>query len=247
MKTFLKLIVALLLIISGVIAAYFLTDPFQGTLVIENHLAEAIEVKPVELKENSFTFRRLDDGQIHTIEFNKLSSASALKVRKLPLGKSRFATTRIKITDELSRLKEFYYAKTSKKMGRVVRVIDGDSIILRVGSNFSAMRVRLQGIDAPEYDQIFGSISSEALSDKILHQMVSYESHGGDAYGRTLATIFLDGESINFWMVDNGYAWWYRQYSNDQLLKLAESRARESGRGLWSIKPVIAPWDFRKN
>lgn len=49
--------------------------------------------------------------------------------------------------------------------GKVVKVADGDTLTLLVGTD--QVRVRLHGIDAPEKNQAFGSRARQALSDRV--------------------------------------------------------------------------------
>ena len=67
-----------------------------------------------------------------------------------------------------------------------------------------------------------------------------------DKYGRTLAEVTLpDGKSFNQEIVRSGYAWWFRRYSNDEVLKQLEEEARTAKRGLWADEAPLPPWEFR--
>src|SRR5882762_8795954 len=50
--------------------------------------------------------------------------------------------------------------------GRVVRIADGDTVTVLDATN-TQHRIRLQGIDAPESHQAFGTQSKKSLSDMI--------------------------------------------------------------------------------
>jgi hypothetical protein len=51
---------------------------------------------------------------------------------------------------------------------------------------------------------------------------------------------------VNLWMVQNGWAWHYKAYSDDLTLSQAEVVARTERRGLWADNGVpMAPWDWR--
>ena len=129
--------------------------------------------------------------------------------------------------------------------GRVVGVMDGDTITVLVGRE--QRRVRLAGVDAPEKGQAFGQRSKQALSQMIFGREVTVVSTGKDRYGRTLGIVrLMDGSSVNERLVENGWAWHYPRYSNDRRLSELESRARASRRGLWADPRPVAPWDFRK-
>ena len=77
-------------------------------------------------------------------------------------------------------------------MGRVVRIADGDTITVLDGIN-AQHRIRLQGIDAPESNQPFGTQSKKNLSDMIFDREVTVEYEKADQYGRLVAKILLDG------------------------------------------------------
>ena len=61
-------------------------------------------------------------------------------------------------------------------VGRVVRVIDGDTLeVLTI--DHSPLRIRLAEIDAPEHGQPYGSRAKQALSGMTFGQTVSVGGH----------------------------------------------------------------------
>ena len=51
---------------------------------------------------------------------------------------------------------------------------------------------------------------------------------------------------LNEWLVANGWAWHYKQYSKDATLATLEAKARAAKKGLWAdAQPPMAPWDYR--
>ena len=58
--------------------------------------------------------------------------------------------------------------------GRVVRVTDGDTIVILDAGN-TQHKIRLTGIDAPERGQAFGTKSKEHLSDSVADKFVTVE------------------------------------------------------------------------
>ena len=137
------------------------------------------------------------------------------------------------------------FAMAEEFSGRVVGVMDGDTITVLVGRE--QRRVRLAGVDAPEKGQAFGQRSKQALSQMIFGREVTVVSTGRDRYERTLGIVRLtDGSSVNERLVENGWAWHYMRYSKDRRLSELESRARAARRGLWADPHPVAPWDFRK-
>ncbi len=130
-------------------------------------------------------------------------------------------------------------------VGKVVGVSDGDTIeVMRAGR---AVRVRLNGIDCPESHQAYGTRAKQFTSELVFGKTVAVQIHGTDQYGRILGEVILpDGRSLNRELVRNGYAWWYRRYSNDPVLQQLEDEARRARRGLWRDRNPVPPWEFRR-
>jgi micrococcal nuclease len=128
--------------------------------------------------------------------------------------------------------------------GLVVRVVDGDMI--HVQRDGESVKVRLEGIDAPETGQEYGPKARAALMKKILAKTVTVRPTGADKYGRTLAVVWIDNRNINLELVREGSAWHFKKYSKDPALAAAEESAREERRGLWADVNPQAPWDWRK-
>jgi endonuclease YncB( thermonuclease family) len=131
-------------------------------------------------------------------------------------------------------------------VGKVVGVHDGDTLTLLVDGN-REVKVRLDGIDAPELGQPFGKNAKAALSATVFEKTVTVKVGTTDRYGRTVGRIFLNGQNVNLGMVRSGLAWWYRQYaSKDEALEIAEEYAKTRKEGLWADPQPIAPWEWRK-
>jgi endonuclease YncB( thermonuclease family) len=124
-------------------------------------------------------------------------------------------------------------------------VIDGDTIEIH------GTRIRLFGIDAPEGSQTCleegkptrcGQYSALALADKIGSSPVMCEPKDRDRYNRVVAVCRSSGEDLNAWMVSQGMAVAYRQYSVDYVPQ--EEQAAALKRGIWK-GDFIFPWDWR--
>jgi endonuclease YncB( thermonuclease family) len=135
---------------------------------------------------------------------------------------------------------------TSVETGRVIGVIDGDTIVIL--KNGKGEKVRLYGIDCPEKKQDFGTRARQFTSQLVFGKEVSLQIHSIDRYGRTVAEVILpDGRSLNQELVRSGYAWWYEHFApKDQILKKLESKARQNKLGLWTQPHPVSPWDFRR-
>jgi micrococcal nuclease len=128
--------------------------------------------------------------------------------------------------------------------GKVVGVSDGDTITV-LNAQKEQIKIRLEGIDAPESTQTNGQKAKQALSDLVFGKTVTVKKTGQDRYGRTLALIYLDDRHINDEMVKAGWAWQFTQYNCEDRVKRLEAQAREGKKGLWATPNPIAPWDYR--
>jgi endonuclease YncB( thermonuclease family) len=135
-------------------------------------------------------------------------------------------------------------AKAETVTGKVVRVIDGDTVVILVAGH-DQQKIRLAGIDAPEKNQPFGNRSKQSLSEKIFSQEVYVVIETIDRYQRRVGAIYLGDRWINREMVAEGWAWWYRRYSSSRELSAAEEHARFAKMGLWQYSAPEPPWEFR--
>ncbi|MGB3852273.1 MAG: thermonuclease family protein [Tunicatimonas sp.] len=125
-------------------------------------------------------------------------------------------------------------------------VIDGDTIEIR-GS-----RIRLHGIDAPESSQWCtdasgttvrcGQQAALALDSLLNGRTCRCEVVDTDRYGRAVATCYVGEININAWLVRQGWALAYREYSTDYVAD--EQQAQAQGRGIWQYD-FEEPWAYR--
>ena len=142
--------------------------------------------------------------------------------------------------------------------GRVTKVTDGDTITVEIGGRSTP--VRLIGVDTPETvapDQPIGcyglrasEYTKQILTKRIVRLDIPRIGDSEDAYGRTLAYVYLDTNG------DGEYEHLY----NEDLIKLGLARtttfshahrreferlreeAEERGAGLWEECPDIRPY-----
>ena len=131
--------------------------------------------------------------------------------------------------------------------GKVVRVLDGDTVEILSGQH--TKRVRLNGIDAPEKDQPYGRRSRQYLTGLIGGKQVVAVGNKEDRYGRLLATINLNNQDVNAIQVYAGMAWAYRYQGRLTVERYGnyEQNAQSAKRGLWSLKDPIEPAKWRKD
>lgn len=96
----------------------------------------------------------------------------------------------------------------------VIRVVDGDTVDLRVDAGFGMGlndRFRLAGIDAPERGKPGGTEATAWLTEKLntrAEVIIKTSKDSREKYGRYLAEIFLlgDATSLNHQMIQVGHA-----------------------------------------
>ena len=128
-----------------------------------------------------------------------------------------------------------------------LRIVDGDTIHL------NGDKIRFSGIDTPEIKQMCkkneliiacGLMAKNLLEKKIGMTIPACIMEGKDRYGRLLAECFVNGESLSSYLVREGFAFAYTQYSKKFVED--EKFAIKNKIGMWSMD-FIFPWDFRKS
>jgi endonuclease YncB( thermonuclease family) len=128
--------------------------------------------------------------------------------------------------------------------GTIVRIDDGDSVVVREANQ--PVRLRLDGVDAPEISQPFGSQSRDYLASLVLNKSVRVRVKGRAARGgESRARLELNGADVSALLLRDGMARYCSQHSEDAALRQAESDARKAGRGLWAAPETPTPWQHR--
>jgi endonuclease YncB( thermonuclease family) len=128
--------------------------------------------------------------------------------------------------------------------GAVLRVVDGDSLI--VSFKKQKIRVRLKEIDAPEVKQPFGKHSRQSLTELCERKTARVSWTEKDRNGRTLGRVWCGGIDANAEQVRRGMAWVFDRYVNDRTLYPLQDAARMERLGLWSDAAPIPPWEWRQ-
>ena len=132
--------------------------------------------------------------------------------------------------------------------GRVLRVVDGDSLVLDVrGSQY---QVELTDIDAPELNQPWGLTAANWLHQSLTGSFVVVKWSGSVRNGRIEGHLVSRNRDIALDLLYAGLAWCTPDVatgSPDQYspCRDAEAEAREAGRGLWSDAHPVPPWEWR--
>ena len=140
-------------------------------------------------------------------------------------------------------------APTATIIGKA-SAIDGDTLEIH------GTRIRLNGIDAPEHNQICvnasgllwlcGQRAAFALADLLTASPSTCKPAGSghDRYGRMIAVCRTPrGEDVGLALVTQGLAVAYRKYSLDYVD--AEDAARSAKRGIWAGMFVM-PEEWRR-
>lgn len=129
--------------------------------------------------------------------------------------------------------------------GVVSHVTDGDTLWVRPAGDRAPVQVRMQGLDAPEICQPFGTQAREALAARVLHRTVRVSTRARDRYSRSVASVSLEGQDVGAWLVQRGYAWSTRYRGRAGPYAREEAQARRARLGLWAAG-AVEPRVFRK-
>jgi micrococcal nuclease len=124
----------------------------------------------------------------------------------------------------------------------VVKVVDGDTIDVRIGSRTDT--VRLLGVDTPETHhptkpvQCFGPEAAAYTTSRLTGQTVTLEDdvEPRDVYDRRLSYVYIDGHRFNDELLSLGYARLLVIPPNGahaRTMLAEELAAKRAGRGLW--------------
>src|SRR5688572_23829960 len=104
-------------------------------------------------------------------------------------------------------------ANAGEFRGAVVRVVDGDSLV--VERHGQQVRVRLKEIDAPELKQPFGKDSRQSLAQICAKKTARVSWRQLDRNGRTLGRVWCGQIDANAEQVRRGMAWVFDRYVMD--------------------------------
>jgi endonuclease YncB( thermonuclease family) len=117
--------------------------------------------------------------------------------------------------------------------GRVVLVADGDTLELVPAGESHPVRVRLEGVDAPEVNEAFGRDATMYTRRLLDQRRVRVEGRDVDSYGRLVARVSVAGRDASRALLEAGLACHFTRFANDPVLAAAERQARSSKQGFW--------------
>ena len=137
-------------------------------------------------------------------------------------------------------------ATRQAQVGTVTRVVDGDTLWVKTSVSQQPLKVRIQGIDAPEICQPGGDQARDALKARVLGQTVMVTSSAHDDYGRIIGSVHLQGQDMGRWQVAQGHAWVYSYRARRVLYADEFAQAQAGRRGVFSAGQAEEPRLFRK-
>jgi len=134
--------------------------------------------------------------------------------------------------------------RAGRPVWRVETVHDGDTVTC-LDEQGRPQKIRLQGIDAPEYGQPYGDAARHALAGKLAGGRVRGEGAARDQHGRLLGVLWAGERNVNRELVAEGLAWSFGGFAADEEIAAAEAQARAARRGLWSDPHPLPPSQWR--
>ncbi|HAX81426.1 MAG TPA: hypothetical protein DCY40_02520 [Actinobacteria bacterium] len=130
----------------------------------------------------------------------------------------------------------------------VVAVLDGDSLVVRIGSDDE--EVRLLGINAPEPGECHADESRSTLAAAVGREIVIVAAGDAtrDQFGRLLAYVYQGSRNLNQWLLSEGaaIAMAAKHPLRPEFLA-ADEEAWSRGVGMWArgvCRPAVDPGIF---
>jgi endonuclease YncB( thermonuclease family) len=138
--------------------------------------------------------------------------------------------------------------------GKVVRVLDGDTVLVDIDGRKTWLEIRVYGIDCPEQAwperwpaQPQSEHAKTFTARLVLERKVTVRLTGDKSYHRQVGEIFVDGQSLGRELLRAGLAWWNKKYAPHDLdLARLEATARRARKGIWAASKPVAPWLHRQ-
>jgi len=97
---------------------------------------------------------------------------------------------RTKIVGGLAFLLASFIIQADSINGTIIHISDGDTITLLTKQN-KQVKIRLDGIDAPEKAQPFGNKAKQALAELVFQKQVLVNVSKEDKYGRSIGRVYV--------------------------------------------------------
>lgn len=138
-------------------------------------------------------------------------------------------------------------AKVEVWTGWVSWVMDGDTVLLVREGQKKPVKMRIEGIDAPEICQPGGPEARDAMIRLALRKPVYVLDHGQDTFGRKVGRLSVQGTDLGAEMVRSGMAWAYRFRTGKGPYAALQREAEKQKKGLFAApEAAMSPSVFRK-
>jgi endonuclease YncB( thermonuclease family) len=126
-------------------------------------------------------------------------------------------------------------------------VMDGDTVLLVRQGQSEPVKLRIDGIDAPETCQPGGMASRDAMIRLTLRKSVQVTDLGFDSYGRQVGRLSADGVDVGAEMARSGMAWAYRFKTGRGPYAALQRSAQKEKKGVFSAsEAAMSPPVFRR-
>jgi len=151
--------------------------------------------------------------------------------------------------------------------GRVMKVIDGDTVRIRHLPTFYSspsfkgnikdhtIVIRATAVDTPEKGQKYGIVAKDYVASRLMNKDVKVKIYGKDQYNRILGRISYDnGKDLSTDLVKEGLGAVYRQGGaiyrpeNLEYWNKLEQTAKDKRKGMWKDgeKNTMLPSEYKK-
>lgn len=210
---------------------------YFGSAIIISFIGFGIVAEPVETKSDT-------DLNTETVEEVKSKDIASNTSEENQIVNDENVVIQNENNEELNQ--EQQTITEEKKLYDVVRIIDGDTIVLKINNKDES--IRLIGINTPETKdprkpvECFGYEATKKAKELLENQQVTLTKdptqNTRDKYGRLLGYIHTkDGLFFNLEMVKQGYAYEYTYqtpYQYQTAFKQAQLEAQGAKLGLWA-------------
>lgn len=131
-----------------------------------------------------------------------------------------------------------------KLSGTVLEVTAGDEFIVLARN--TRYKILLDAVAAPLAGQPFSDEAREALERMLLGRTVEVTCVRGSRSNGIVGRVWLDSQSINKQVIEQGWAWYDPSAVKSAALAAAQQAAREQTLGLWQGDDPVAPWEWRQ-
>jgi endonuclease YncB( thermonuclease family) len=128
--------------------------------------------------------------------------------------------------------------------GVVTQVLDGQTVLVQPAARgAAALKVQLQGVDAPEPCQSGAAQAKDALAQRVERKtvQVTLASSSGDSAGVVRGKLSLKGQDVGAALVREGWVWREgKHYTQEERQAMADKR------GVHAAKKAMSPVEFRR-